>query len=408
MAVSSEADVAALVAEAERLHVVAAELNAAGRYEESKQVYAEYAAALVLADNASQHEDYETASSRLWREAEGAPVLQPDAGGVRRDRLLGCVLGGAVADAATMPLHWVYDTEKLRALVGEKRTDAAFLAQPANAFYTYAHGRNSPYGEQLLLTLQSIAERKGFSSSAYGALAFARLGEPSFDGYLDGSSKGLIRSCQAGRGVPHTGVEDDQANALARLPPLVALLAGDARLLPAVEDMIRVTQSSEIAVAHGRLAARILERCLLGAPTPEAAVRQVADETSREVGGSAAEVEARSSLAEALAAAHLSHEAAVSTLGRNCHLPGSFKSPVQRLACSVAPELGGASLNAYASAVTDTILQGGCNASRACFIGACFGACYGLDAVPMAWREQTTQYAQAAAWAETLAALRGV
>ena len=406
MAASREAEVVDLVAEADRLHLVAAELNAAGRYDESTQVYAEYKAALQRADQASQVEDYATASARLWREAQGAPVLRPTAGAVSRDRVLGCVLGAAVADAATMPLHWVYDVDKLRTLVGETRTDAAFLAQPANAFYVYAHGRNSPYGEQLLLLAQSIAETKGFSSSAYCALAFAHLAEPSYDGYLDGSSKGLIRNCHAGRGVPHTGVEDDQANALARLPPLVALLAGDARLLPAVEAMIRVTQSSDIAVAHGLLAARILECCLLGAPSPEAAVRQVAAETARETGGSAAEAEARASLAEALAAASLSHEAAVTQLGRNCHLPGSFKSPVQRLVCSVAPELGGAALSAYASAVTDTILQGGCNASRACFIGACYGACYGLDAVPLAWREMTTQCSQAAAWTEAVAVLR--
>ena len=397
---------ALLVQEAERLHVSAAELNAAGRFTESKSVYAEYAAALARADAASEVEDYATASARLWREAAGAPVLRAAAGGVSRERLLGCVLGAAVADSASMPLHWVYDVPLLRKLVGERRADAAFLAKPADAFYTYAHGRNSPYGEQATLLLQSIAENGGFSSAAYCALAFSRLAEPTWDGYLDGSSKGLIRSCLAGRGVPHTGVEDDQANALARLPPLVALLAGDPRLLRAVEEMIRVTQCSEVAVAHGRLAARVLERCLLGAPTPADAVRAVAAETALEAGGSAAEAEARASLAAALAAASQSHEAAVSLLGRNCHLPGSFKSPMQRLACIVPPDVGGAELGQYASAVTDTILQGGCNASRACFVGACFGACYGLDAVPMAWRAQTTHYAEAASQAETLAGLR--
>ena len=36
------------------------------------------------------------------------------------------------------------------------------------------------------------------------------------------------------------------------------------------------------------------------------------------------------------------------------------------------------------------------------------GLLEGLDAVPPAWREKTTQFAQAAAWADTLAVLRGV
>lgn len=35
---------------------------------------------------------------------------------------------------------------------------------------------------------------------------------------------------------------------------------------------------------------------------------------------------------------------------------------------------------------------GGCNASRGAFIGACFGAMYGEDIVPQAWKDKTLKY----------------
>jgi hypothetical protein len=35
------------------------------------------------------------------------------------DRALGAILGSFVADAASMPLHWIYDTKKVAKLVGK-------------------------------------------------------------------------------------------------------------------------------------------------------------------------------------------------------------------------------------------------------------------------------------------------
>ena len=51
-------------------------------------------------------------------------------------------------------------------------------------------------------------------------------------------------------------------------------------------------------------------------------------------------------------------------------------------------------------------LQGGCNASRAGFVGACFGAHAGADAVPPAWRAKFLLYEETLARAEALADMR--
>lgn len=106
-------------------------------------------------------------------------------------------------------------------------------------------------------------------------------------------------------------------------------------------------------------------------------------------------------VADAMVAACLlstsSPAGAITTLGRNCHLPGCFQAPIHALVCA-AP--------AYETAVTNTILQGGCNASRAGFIGACMGAHLGYDAVPSAWRTKFTLWDETLRHAEALAAMR--
>lgn len=43
----------------------------------------------------------------------------------------------------------------------------------------------------------------------------------------------------------------------------------------------------------------------------------------------------------------------------------------------------------YVSAVRNTIVAGGCNCSRVSFIGACLGAKYGIEGIPLPWIKNT-------------------
>jgi len=60
----------------------------------------------------------------------------------------------------------------------------------------------------------------------------------------------------------------------------------------------------------------------------------------------------------------------------------------------------------YVQAVRATMLAGGCNASRAGFIGACFAAQQGLNAIPALWIEKTRRAALVSQLAEELVSLR--
>jgi hypothetical protein len=55
-------------------------------------------------------------------------------------------LGATVADAAARPLHWVYDQNKLRSFIQNKK-DFAFLNVNKSPFYTIKTGNVSGYND---------------------------------------------------------------------------------------------------------------------------------------------------------------------------------------------------------------------------------------------------------------------
>jgi len=69
-----------------------------------------------------------------------------------RERAKSAIIGGFVADAATMPLHWIYDqslVEKMMKRDGDIR-GAEFFDPPSCPFYSYSLGEQSPYGDEVM------------------------------------------------------------------------------------------------------------------------------------------------------------------------------------------------------------------------------------------------------------------
>jgi len=51
------------------------------------------------------------------------------------ERIRGAILGAAVADAASRPLHWIYDREKMESLL--KKDFSQSFGQPVNPHSTH-------------------------------------------------------------------------------------------------------------------------------------------------------------------------------------------------------------------------------------------------------------------------------
>jgi ADP-ribosylglycohydrolase len=91
----------------------------------------------------------------------------------------------------------------------------------------------------------------------------------------------FLRTYGRGLRTPATGADDAQADAIARVAPLVALFAGDPRLMQLTAAVTRVTQDTPTAVAWACAAAAVLERLLLGQGAA-AAVQETAQELKQE------------------------------------------------------------------------------------------------------------------------------
>jgi ADP-ribosylglycohydrolase len=104
--------------------------------------------------------------------------------------------------------------------------------------------------------------------------------------------QGFLRTYGRGMRPPATGVDDAQADAVTRLPPLVALYAGDPRLMDLTAAVTRVTQDSAAAVAWACAAAAVLGRLVMGQGAA-AAVEATMQELRQTEGGEAGAVSVR-------------------------------------------------------------------------------------------------------------------
>ena len=73
------------------------------------------------------------------------------------------------------------------------------------------------------------------------------------------------------------------------------------------------------------------------------------------------------------------HPFVVKKLGMACSYPGTFESSIHSIINS----------RNYKSAILKTIKAGGCNCSRANFIGAYFSALKGFNSIPKNWMKKT-------------------
>ena len=73
------------------------------------------------------------------------------------------------------------------------------------------------------------------------------------------------------------------------------------------------------------------------------------------------------------------HTKVVKKFGKACSYPGTFMGSIHAIISS----------NNYKSAIIKTIKAGGCNCSRANFVGAYFAALKGFKNIPSSWIKKT-------------------
>lgn len=87
---------------------------------------------------------------------------------VVKQRAVASIVGSAVADSATRPVHWLYDRAKLESIIS-KSDDSAFWPESLSPFYTLPTGRRSCYNDLGYVMLRALQADPSapFSQDAY-------------------------------------------------------------------------------------------------------------------------------------------------------------------------------------------------------------------------------------------------
>jgi len=306
------------------------------------------------------------------------------------------LIGALVADAATMPLHWIYGMDKVEDILKGSKTPE-FFNPPSCPFYSpethpghYNIGQSSPYGEELICLLDYMAKNDGdFVSPESFADALLQWAE-TFGGRQNHSIKQFVERRKAGAKFPSCGADDNQANAFMKGILIGVRYCGLPELPEKVEQAVRVHQNDDLAVEFGLAAARSIERLIMGE-----SLRDLIATPNVDLGGHALEYTKMAAEKASLSTVDFLNVVAGSvgknpTMTTSCALPGAFALPLHFTLTSTN----------YEEAIRDNIRLGGDNCSRACLLGAYFAA--SGSPIPPEWLAKTSDLKSFAAMVDVL------
>ena len=99
--------------------------------------------------------------------AEGASISNIDRDHVQCENML---MASFIGDAATMPVHWVYDQQRLKVSIrsDSNLTSVLYHSHSICPFYSYPTGVFSPYGDESVPLVYSMTDNptRSFSKQA--------------------------------------------------------------------------------------------------------------------------------------------------------------------------------------------------------------------------------------------------
>lgn len=276
------------------------------------------------------------------------------------------ILGALVADAAALGLHWLYDSERIAQI--EKTKGLVFLQPDANDYADvsgyFAHGKkqagdSSAYGELCLLMLRHIARHGKFYRVDYQSEYRSYFGPGGgYQGYIDSPMRVTLQTLLPLKPEDfplQSGADDDQFAALAALPAVVAAHHESPDALNAkIEQVVRLTNHNDTAVAAAQYAGCVLLAVLNGQPIQQALAGSLpfAGEKLKPL------------LEEALQVKTLDCTAVAKRFGNACHVPEGL--PVIAHIAQHAPD--------YRTAIEENIRIGGDSCGRSIMLGAIMAA----------------------------------
>ena len=298
-------------------------------------------------------------------------------------------LGATVADAATRPLHWVYDPKKLNKYIKGKK-EITFLKKNRSPFYSIKTGNVSGYndvGQVMFKTLVSSKKKsdilKNFKKniiknfgpgSAYWRNLKLRkkYKKIKWKGPMNGPwiHQNILETIQniKSRKNATGGTKVNESDGYCAALPYYLYNNSEKEL----KKVIKSVANSKINETYALAKLKIINFANNG--DKNAVLSFV-----KKYGKNRYFREVVNNIKKVIRLKKHNHIKVVKKFGKACSYPGTFMGSIHAMITS----------KNYKTAVIKTIKAGGCNCSRANFVGAYFAAANGVKNIPLQWINKT-------------------
>jgi len=298
-------------------------------------------------------------------------------------------LGATVADAAARPLHWVYDPKKLKKYIKGKK-EITFLKQNKSPFYSIKTGKVSGYndvGQVMFKTLESTKKKsdilKNFKRNIiknFGPGSFywrnlklrkkykkIKWKKPMKGPWIHQNILETIQNIKAKKSITG-GTKVNESDGYCAALPYYLYDNSEKEL----KRIVRSVANSKINETYALAKLKIIDLAVKGNKNPVYTFTKKYKKNKyfKEV---------NINIKKIIRLKKYNHIKVVKKFGKACSYPGTFMGSIHAIITS----------SSYKSAVIKTIKAGGCNCSRANFVGAYFSALKGIKNIPTQWINKT-------------------
>ena len=290
------------------------------------------------------------------------------------DKAHAMVLGSFAADALSLGVHWVYNTN----VIDKKWGRIENYIKPDRPTYhpTKDLGEFTHYGDQAMVLLESVAASSGFSLSHF-AQSWQDFFK-SYDGYFDSATKETLDNLAAGKDIAEAGSGSDDLAGAARMAALVYCYRNDEdKLIESVRSQTAFTHNHPQVIDSAEFFARVTVRVLGGVKPADAINQVVKEDFSR--GPFAGWVD------DGLQSAEAETRQAMLDFGQMCEIEPAFPCVIHLIARYEEN---------LSLCLIENAMAGGDSAGRGLVAGMILGAHLGLGAIPQRWLSELKAYSR--------------
>lgn len=285
-----------------------------------------------------------------------------------KDKTKALVMASFAADSLALGAHWIYDPEKIKSEFG--RVESLKKPYPQSFHKTREKGEFTHYGDQMLVLLESVAEKGEFDLADFSD-RWRNLFD-GYDGYFDRATKDTLANYEKGKPPEEAGSGSDELAGAARISPLVRLYRDDPdNLVSSVTAQTRMTHTDPATVESAQYFARVTHAVLQGA-APAEALKSVA-ETDFDISPVSAWLQ------KGMATLDQDSVDVIGNFGQSCHTGEMFPGIIHLIAKYE---------NDLKEALVQCVMAGGDSAARGSVVGMVLGAHLGMEHVPRQWIEE--------------------